>query len=45
MIKNIVTEMDVLHKKIMLLENEFQESKEKIKVKINEMIKIINKLK
>ncbi len=45
MIKTIVTEMDILHKKIILLENEFQESKEKIKGKINEMISIINKLK
>ena len=41
MIKHIVREMDTLHTKIKLLENEFQESKEKI----NEMIKIINKLR
>jgi len=45
MIETIVIEMDTLHKKIKLLENEFQESKEKIKEKINEMIKIINKMK
>jgi chaperonin cofactor prefoldin len=45
MIEIIVVEMDTLHKKIKLLENEFQESKEKIKEKINEMIKIINKMK
>jgi hypothetical protein len=45
MIKIIVGEMDILHAKIKLLENEFQESKEKIKGKINEMIGIINKLK
>ena len=45
MVKTIITEMDILHKKIILLENEFQESKEKIREKINEMIKIINKLK
>ena len=45
MIKIIATEMDTLHTKIKLLENEFQESKEKIREKINEMIKIINKLK
>ena len=45
MIKIIDKEMDILHKKIKLLENEFQESKEKIREKINEMIKIINKLK
>ena len=45
MIKIIVREMDTLHTKIKLLENEFQESKEKIREKINEMIKIINKLK
>jgi hypothetical protein len=45
MIKIIVKEMDTLHTKIKLLENEFQESKEKIRKKINEMIKIINKLK
>ena len=45
MIKLIVREMDTLHTKIKLLENEFQESKEKIREKINEMIKIINKLK
>ena len=44
MIKLIVREMDTLHTKIKLLENEFQESKEKIREKINEMIKIINKL-
>jgi len=45
MIKSIVREMDILHTKIKLLENEFQESKEKIREKINEMINIINKLK
>ena len=45
MIKLIVREMDTLHTKIKLLENEFQESKEKIREKINEMIKKINKLK
>ena len=45
MIKLIVREMDTLHTKIKLLENEFQESKGKIREKINEMIKIINKLK
>jgi len=45
MIKLIVREMDTLHTKIKLLENEFQESKEKIREKINEMIKMINKLK
>jgi len=45
MVETIVIEMDTLHKKIKLLENEFQESKEKIKEKINEMIKIINKMK
>ena len=45
MIKIIATEMDTLHTKIKLIENEFQESKEKIREKINEMIKIINKLK
>jgi hypothetical protein len=45
MIKLIVREMDNLYTKIKLLENEFQESKEKIREKINEMIKIINKLK
>jgi len=45
MIKLIVREMDTLHTKIKLLENEFQASKEKIREKINEMIKIINKLK
>ena len=45
MIKLIVREMDTLHTKIKLLENEFQDSKEKIREKINEMIKIINKLK
>jgi hypothetical protein len=45
MIKIIDKEMDTLHTKIKQLENEFQESKEKIKEKINEMIKIINKLK
>ena len=45
MIKIIVKEMDILHSKIKLLENEFQESKGKIREKINEMIKIINKLK
>jgi hypothetical protein len=45
MIKLIVREMDTLHTKIKLLENEFQKSKEKIREKINEMIKIINKLK
>jgi hypothetical protein len=45
MIKLIVREMDALHTKIKLLENQFQESKEKIREKINEMIKIINKLK
>ena len=45
MIKLIIREMDALHTKIKLLENEFQESKEKIREKINEMIKIINKLK
>jgi len=44
MIKLIVREMDTLHTKIKLLENEFQESKEKIREKINEMIKIINKM-
>jgi len=43
MIKHIVREMDTLQSKIKLLENEFQESKEKIREKINEMIKIINK--
>ena len=45
MIKIIVREMDILHAKIKLLENEFQESKGKIREKINEMIGIINKLK
>lgn len=45
MIKIIDKEMDALHTKIKLLENEFEESKEKIREKINEMIKIINKLK
>ena len=45
MIKLIVREMDTLHTKIKLLENEFQESKGKIREKINEMIKIINKLR
>ena len=45
MIKIIDKEMETLHTKIKLLENEFQESKEKIREKINEMIKIINKLK
>ena len=45
MIKLIVREIDTLHTKIKLLENEFQESKEKIREKINEMIKMINKLK
>ena len=45
MIKLIVREMDTLHTKIKLLENEFQESKERIREKINEMIKIINTLK
>jgi hypothetical protein len=45
MIKLIVREMDTLHTKIKLLENEFQDSKDKIREKINEMIKIINKLK
>jgi len=45
MIKLIVREMDTLHTKIKLLENEFQESKERIREKINEMIKIINKLR
>ena len=45
MIKIIVKEMDILHSKIKLLENEFQESKGKIREKINEMIGIINKLK
>jgi len=45
MIKLIVREMDTLHTKIKLLENEFQESKEKIREKTNEMIKIINKLR
>jgi hypothetical protein len=45
MVKIIVREMDILHTKIKLLENEFQESKGKIREKINEMIKIINKLK
>ncbi len=44
-IESIVREMDVLHTKIKLLDDEFQESKEKIKEKINEMIDIINKLK
>jgi len=43
-IKSIVREMDVLHTKIKILDNEFQESKEKIKEKINEMIDIVNKL-
>jgi hypothetical protein len=37
--------MDILHTKIKRLDNEFQESKQKIKEKINEMIDIINKLK
>ncbi len=41
----IVREMDILHTKIKQLDNEFQESKEKIKEKINEMIDIVNKLK
>ena len=45
MIKLIVREMDTLHTKIKLLENEFQESNERIREKINEMIKIINKLR
>jgi lipoate synthase len=45
MIKIIDKEMETLHTKIKLLENEFQESKEKIREKINEMINIINKLK
>jgi len=45
MIKIIDKEMDLLHTKIKLLENEFQASKDKIREKINEMIKIINKLK
>ncbi len=40
----IVREMDILHTKIKQLDNEFQESKEKIKEKINEMIDIVNKL-
>jgi hypothetical protein len=44
MIKLIAGEMETLHIKIKLLENEFQESKKKISGKINEMIKIINKL-
>jgi predicted nuclease with TOPRIM domain len=44
-IKSIVREMDILHTKIKRLDNEFQESKQKIKEKINEMIDIINKLK
>jgi coenzyme F420-reducing hydrogenase delta subunit len=44
-IKSIVIEMDILHTKIKQLDNEFQESKEKIREKINEMIEIINKLK
>jgi uncharacterized protein YlbG (UPF0298 family) len=44
-IKSIVRVMDILHTKIKRLDNEFQESKEKIKEKINEMIEIINKLK
>ncbi len=44
-IESIVREMDVLHTKIKLLDDEFQESKEKIKEKINEMIEMINKLK
>ncbi len=41
----IVREMDILHTKIKQLDNEFQESKEKIKEKIKEMIDIVNKLK
>jgi len=40
----IVREIDILHTKIKQLDNEFQESKEKIKEKINEMIDIVNKL-